>query len=410
MEREVYVYLDLDMKPVLIGKLWSRVRKESESASFEYDRAWQSDPNFFSIEPSLMGGIGQHHTQADKKIFGALGDSAPDRWGRVLMRRAERLRAKEANQPPRTLFEIDYLLNVNDEARMGALRFSTNKNGPFLADKDHQPIPPLIDLPRLLAAANHLNDDSYNHEDLALLLAPGSSLGGARPKASVRNTSGDLLIAKFPSDKDEYSVVLWEALALSLAKKCGIEIADFRVEKILNKPVLLSKRFDRIGKRRIPFLSGMSMLSLNDNDSASYLEMADAIRAYGASPIEDLHQLWRRILFNVMIANTDDHLRNHAFLFQNLKGWRLSPAYDLNPVPMDIKPRILTLNIDEYDGEGTIEHVLSVAEYFELNSIKALSIVNELKNVISHWRSDAKTFGLSPQEIERMSSAFIGIL
>src|SRR5580698_344428 len=224
MDKEILVYLDLHGTPHLVGRLWARMRKDRESATFEYDRGWLANPQRFSLEPALKLGPGPFHAPADRTLFGAIGDSAPDRWGRVLMRRAERRRAEREGQTPRTLREIDYLLMVDDEARMGALRFSEREGGPFLADYGPKKIPPLIELPRLLSAAGRALSETDTDEDLRLLLAPGSSLGGARPKASVRDRDGSLAIAKFPSHGDNVNTVLWEALALKLASKAGIRI------------------------------------------------------------------------------------------------------------------------------------------------------------------------------------------
>jgi len=341
MDTEARVHVDLDGEPVLVGRLWARMRKGRDSASFEYDEAWLARPDRFALEPALQLGPGPFHTPSNKPMFGAVGDSAPDRWGRVLMRRAERRRAERAGETPRTLREVDYLLMVNDEARQGALRFSLEVDGPFLAANDATPIPPLVELPRLLSAAEHVVDESDSDEDLRLLLAPGSSLGGARPKASVRDGDGQLAIAKFPHRDDEIDAVRWEAVALSLAGKAGIPLPQWRLETVAGKLILLLRRFDRSDGLRIPFLSAMSMLGANDNETRSYLEFVDALRQYGAAPKRDMHMLWRRVVCSVLISNTDDHLRNHGFLYDGPDGWRLAPAYDLNPVPIDIKPRVL---------------------------------------------------------------------
>jgi serine/threonine-protein kinase HipA len=314
MDKLVYVYVDLDGKLYLVGRLWARSRKNRESATFEYADSWLQHPNRFALEPMLSLDPGPFHTPADKAIFGALGDSAPDRWGRILMRRFERRRAESSKEAIRTLQEIDYLLMVNDKTRQGALRFTTTENGPFLAIGGI-PIPPLLDLPKLLSASERIASETDTDEDLKLLLAPGSSLGGARPKASVYDKDGSFLIAKFPRSEDEINVVLWEALALALAKKAGINVTKWRVENIAGKDVLLVKRFDRYAKgKRLPFLSAMSMLGAKDNESHSYLEIADAIRQFGAKPIEDLHELWRRIVFNILIANTDDHFYQRRWM------------------------------------------------------------------------------------------------
>ena len=224
--RKIFVYADLDGVPHLVGRLWTRVRKNKEGATFEYDPAWLDNPNRFALEPALAVGPGPFHTGADLPMFGAIGDSAPDRWGRALMRRMERRRAQSEGQTPRTLHEIDYLLLVDDEAREGALRFAEYQGGPFLRQAQVKRIPPLVELPELLSAAEHVVEDTDTEEDLRLLIAPGSSLGGARPKASVRENDGHLAIAKFPRKDDEVSTVRWEAVALSLAHQAGIRRAE----------------------------------------------------------------------------------------------------------------------------------------------------------------------------------------
>ncbi len=406
METEVYVYVDIAGTPHLAGRLWAHVRKGRESATFEYDPGWFENVDRFSLEPALTLGPGTFHTPSGKLLFGTIGDSVPDRWGRVLMRRAERRRAERAGETPRTLMEIDYLLMVDDEARQGALRFAKAEGRRFLAEHEAARIPPLIDLPQLLSATEHVVGDTDSDEDLRLLLAPGSSLGGARPKASVRDRDGHLAIAKFPHKDDEINTVLWEAVALRLAAKAGISVPDWRIEHVLNKPVLLLRRFDREQGQRIPFLSAMSMLGASDNESHSYLEFVDALRHYGASPKQDMHELWRRIVFNILISNTDDHLRNHAFLYTGPDGWRLAPAYDLNPVPTDIKPRILTTAIDLDDGSAFMYLAMSVVGYFELDEGKARVIAAEVGKAVTTWREEAARLGLTQAEINRMASAF----
>jgi len=406
MDKEVFVYVDLQGTPYLVGRLWARMRKDRESATFEYDQSWLVHPERFSLEPALKLGPGPFHTPSDKPLFGAIGDSAPDRWGRVLMRRAERRRAEREGQTPRTVREIDYLLMVDDEARQGALRFAEREGGPFLAEHGPRKIPPLIELPRLLSAAEHVVSETDSEEDLRLLLAPGSSLGGARPKASVRDRDGHLVIAKFPNRGDEVNTVLWEAVALTLAAKAGIPVPAWRLETVADRPVLLLRRFDREEGIRLPFLSAMSMLDAKDNEARSYLEFVDILRQHGAAPKEDMHALWRRIVFSILISNTDDHLRNHGFLWPGPAGWRLSPAYDLNPVPTDIKPRILTTAIDLDDGTASLKLALKVASYFELSQDEAHKIAGQVGQAVSAWRRAAKKLGLTAAEIDRMASAF----
>jgi serine/threonine-protein kinase HipA len=322
------------------------------------------------------------------------------------MRRAERRRADQARQAPRTLREVDYLLMVDDEARQGALRFADREGGSFLAEIAPTKIPPLIELTRLLSAAEHVLSDTASDEDLRLLLAPGSSLGGARPKASVRDRDGHLAIAKFPSKGDEINTVLWEAVALTLAAKAGIPAPAWRLAMVAGKPVLLLRRFDRQEGARLPFLSAMSMLDAKDNETRSYLEFVDILRQHGAAPKEDMHGLWRRIVFSILISNTDDHLRNHGFLWAGPAGWRLSPAYDLNPVPTDIKPRILTTAIDLEDGTASLKLALDVCGYFELGLKEAQRIAAEVGRAVATWRKVAARIGLTAAEIDRMASAF----
>jgi len=406
MERQVFVYMDYASGPVLVGRIWSRIRNGRETATFEYDRGWLNRSDRFALEPALILAPGPYHIGADRPLFGAIGDSAPDRWGRTLMRRAERKRAERDKRPPRTLFEIDYLLLVDDEVRPGALRFSETEGGPFLAEAGSFRIPPVVELPRLLVATEHVVEDKDDDEDLRLLIAPGSSLGGARPKASVRQKDGRLAIAKFPHKDDNANVVLWEGVALTLAGHAGIQVPDWRVEPIGNKAALILDRFDRRGGIRVPFLSAMSMLGAWDGENHSYLEIADAIRQYGASPKDDLTQLWRRIVLNILISNTDDHLRNHGFLYDGATGWNLSPAYDMNPVPVDVKPRVLTTYIDPDDPSASIDLAFANAEYFGLKQKDARNMAAGIAAVVTGWRKVAERAGLKRAEIERMASAF----
>lgn len=406
MEETVWVYVDIEGVPIKAGKLWSRYRNGRESMSFEYDHFWLNHPKRFSFDPALQLVKGSFHASPDKPLFGAIDDSAPDRWGRLLMRRSERKKAESEKRAARTLKEIDFLLLVDDEARQGALRFKREGEDSFLSTYDNNHIPPLIEVGKLLTAASHVLQESDTEEDLRLLLAPGSSLGGARPKASVRDRDGQLAIAKFPKKDDEYDIIAWEAIALSLASKAGIIVPEWRLESAGRRRILLSRRFDRRNNIRIPFLSAMSVLEAKDNEMHSYLEIADAIRQMSAFPKEDLQNLWRRIVFNVLISNVDDHLRNHAFLYTGLSGWRLSPAYDLNPTPQDIKPRILSTAIDLIDPSASIDLALDVAHYFELNEIQSKKILREVGEATALWHKEAEKLKMKKTELDRMASAF----
>lgn len=405
MDKKIFVHIDILESTHLVGILWTRVKGKSETASFEYARDWLSKKNAFSLEPALMLTEGSFHSGSDKPLFGSIGDSAPDRWGRMLMRRAERRNAATEKRTPRTLFESDYLLQVSDLSRLGALRFSLEEDGPYLSSNNS--IPPLIELPKLLSASLAINNDNENIDELQLVLAPGSSLGGARPKASVIDKNGDLLIAKFPHKDDDVDVVKWEAVCLKLAKDSGLLVPEWRLERVGDLSVLLLKRFDRYKKSsRIPFISALSMLDAKDNETRSYLEIADILRLHGASTKNDLKELWKRIVFNILVSNTDDHLRNHGFLYQDIDGWRLSPAYDLNPTPIDIRPRILSTNITMEDATGSLDLVYEVADSFELILKESRNIVSDMKKVVASWNLIARDFKLSKNAIERMRSAF----
>lgn len=278
--------------------------------------------------------------------------------------------------------------------------------GAFLATHNAERIPPLVGLPRLLSAAENVVSDSDSDEDLRLLLALGSSLVGARPKVSVRGRDGHLAIARFPHEDDEYNSVLWEAVALTLAAKAGITVPDWRVEAAADRPVLILHRFDRTHGMCIPFLSAMSIPGARDNEARSYLEFVDVLRQHGAASKLGMHALWRRIVLSILISNTDDHLRNHGFLYAGPDGWRIAPAYDLNPIPTDIKPRVPATAIDLDDGTASLDLAVEVAEYFELDAEHARTIAAEVRQAVATWRQDAARLGLTQAEIERMASTF----
>lgn len=404
MDQAVLVYIDLEGDLLLVGRLWDHLRKGRESLSFEYDRSWLSHPQRFALDPSLQLVEGSFHASSDKPLFGALDDSAPDRWGRMLMRRSERMQAVQEKRTPRTLREIDFLLKVDDEARQGALRFQKGEH--FLTTYPKNHIPPLISIGKLLNATTRFLQEKDSFEDLQLLLAPGSSLGGARPKASIKDKDGHLVIAKFSRQEDEIDAIRWEALALTLAAKAGIEVPEWRLESVGKKTVLISRRFDRKDGKRIPFLSAMSALQAKDNETHSYIEIADVIRQMSGAPHLDLKALWRRIVFNVLISNVDDHLRNHAFLYLGSSNWRLSPAYDLNPTPIDIRPRVLSTAIDLVDPTASIFLAFDVISYFDLTLPEAKTVAQEVKDAVAAWRKEAAKLKIKQAEIDRMASAF----
>lgn len=404
MQRELRVFIDIAGEAVSVGRLWARLRGGRPSASFVYDDAWRQRRGAFALSPSLPLAAGQFHS--NDPLFPAFTDPAPDTWGQKLMRRAERARAEQEGRQPRTLFDVDFLAGVDDRTRLGALRFKDPDSDAFLTTTG-APVPPLIDLPALLGATDRIDRGRETNSDIALVLAPGTSLGGARPKASVRDKDGGLLVAKFPKRDDDWPVTRWEAILLSLAASAGIDVPQWRLETIARRAVLLLGRFDRTAAGgRIPFMSAMTALDATDHGNQhSYLELADFLRQQGSRPDRDLRQLWRRIVFNVLVSNTDDHLRNHAFL-RDAGGWHLSPAFDMNPCPLDVKPRIHALAIDELDGTASLDIVLSVAPRFGLRRDEADAIIAEVGAAVATWRAAAKSFKLKPREIDRMASAF----
>ena len=403
MQRELFIYLDIKGAPVLAGRLWARERAGKETSSFAYDPAWLRRKGAFALSPTLMLTGGQFQAQGLPNVFG---DTAPDSWGRKLMLRRERARARKAKTQPRTLFEIDYLAGVDDRTRIGALRFKDAEDGPFLTTTG-EPVPPLISLPRLLSATDRIERDEETEEDLLLVLAPGTSLGGARPKATIRDADDRLLIAKFPKRDDDWPIPTWEAVLLKLAEQAGLDVPPWRLEEIAGKPVLLVTRFDRSADGgRIPFMSAMTALDATDHGpQRSYLEIVDAIRQMGSKPDADIEELWKRVAFSILVSNTDDHLRNHALLHDG-RGWRLSPVYDLNPCPVDVKPRVHALAIDEADATSSLETALEVAELFGIKPERARAFAAAIGAVTSGWRNVAKSLGLTTAQIERMESAF----
>ncbi len=399
------VHLSTDGGTRQIGRARSNRARGKETVVFEYADEWLRDADRFELEPELPLTRGGFAPPVGQAIHGFLGDSAPDTWGRKLMQRAERRRAEREGRAVRTLMESDYLLGVSDETRLGALRFRRVGEERFLADS-RSGVPALVDLGRLLQSTERILRDEETDEDLQLIFAPGSSLGGARPKASVVDQHGRLSIAKFPKESDDYSMETWEEIALRLAERAGIVTAGHELLHVAGKAVLLSRRFDRGEGRRIPFLSAMAMLGAKDGEGGSYPEMVDALARHGADAKRDARALYRRVAFNVLVSNVDDHLRNHGFLKMDRSGWILSPAYDLNPVPADLKARVLTTNIDLEESTCSIDLLEASAGYFALSLGEAREILKEVAAATSTWRDVARQAGAPAKEIHRMASAF----
>ena len=409
-EKKIYVYENWSSEiPRELGILYVSNVRGTETFSFEYNEEYLKNPLACSIDPDLELFQGRQFTY-QKPNFGMFSDSAPDRWGRTLMDRRERFRAKEEGRKPRTLLTSDYLLGVYDESRMGALRFALEKGGPFLSSDSEESVPPWTTLRTLEEASREFEKDENVLSDkwLSQLLKPGSSLGGARPKATVRDVDGSLWIAKFPSKHDETNVGSWEKVVHDLAKICGLNVPESRLETFSRHGgTFIVKRFDRIGSRRIHFSSAMTMLGKVDgasaHDGTSYLEIADFIIKNGAKPKEDLTELWKRIVFNMAVSNTDDHLRNHGFILSN-NGWRLSPAYDMNPNPAGDG---LALNISENDNSIDINLALSTHKFYRLEKDEAANIAAEICLAVSrNWEKTASKHGISRSMIELMRPAF----
>ena len=406
---EVLVYADWEgfEHPTLVGTLRSATVRQKEHFEFTYADDWLLSGHALKLDPALALFSGPQHGESGRN-FRIFLDSCPDRWGRTLIKRREAIIARRESRRPSVLYEIDYLLGVHDLHRSGALRFKRELDGNFLDDHDRFAAPPLSSLAELERAARMLEEDtgadSEHLQWLNTLLAPGSSLGGARPKACLFDDDRHPWIAKFPSIQDDHDVGAWEYVAYRLALKAGLEMSESHVKK-LGGPhhIFVTKRFDRKPKSRVHFTSAMTQLGYYDGDEgASYLELAQFLTEQGSYAREDLAQLWRRIVFSVAISNTDDHLRNHGFVFRD-GGWRLSPAFDINPVtPADG----LRLNITDSDNSLDFGLALEVIDFFRLGPSRAAKIMDEVLAAVADWRSVAASARIGKSEQDRMASAF----
>jgi serine/threonine-protein kinase HipA len=409
----VEVYLDAGQRvmPDLMGTLHCQRSGKGELFSFKYATAWLDQAEAFAFDPDLALAEGRQYPSADRSNFGIFTDSAPDRWGRVLMQRRENARARRERQRPRTLMEWDFLLGVHDETRLGALRFKIPE-GPYVDSDTKFAAPPLTSLRELQAASlqfeQHLNDEEHPEyaKWLAQLIGPGSSLGGARPKASGRDEQGDLCIAKFPSRQDTRDVGAWELVANSLARKAGIQVPGARALRFEESAytTFLVKRFDRAAEgRRIAFVSAMTLTQRKDGEAgASYLELVDLLQSRGANTLADCEQLFRRVLLNIRIHNTDDHLRNHSF-FVNAQGIRLSPAYDINP---SVDRNELSLAIDESEATCDVSVAMDAHKAYGISAAQAGTALKSVNVAVGTWRSEANRFGIPRAEQSLMAAAF----
>lgn len=410
-QKIIYVYDDFSFdEPVLLGKLYAGKIKGGESFSFEYDAEWLKRTVLpVDIDPELPAFLGRQYP-TEKNIFGLFADASPDRWGRVLMNRRERILADKEGRKPRKLQDSDYLLGVYDETRIGGIRLKNDMTGSFLSDDRETAAPPWATLRTLEEASRNFENDEAGLSEkwLNQLIKPGSSLGGARPKATVVDPQGQLWIAKFPSKNDENDTEAWEKVVHDLARMCGLHVPDSKVEKFSRLgSTFLVKRFDRKRDKRIHFASAMTLLGKTDGasagDGSSYLDLVSFIKSNGANPKADLIELWKRIVFNMAVTNSDDHLRNHAFILTRT-GWILSPLYDVNPVPYGDE---LSLNVDEADNRISLELAISVSPKFGISKTDAEVYADEMiKNIRDNWERLASVYGLSRSQIEDMRPAF----
>lgn len=410
-QKTIFVYDDFSTdQPVLMGSLYVNVIKGGESYSFEYDKGWLKKTGLtLTLDPELMPYSGRQYPTG-KNIFGLFADASPDRWGRVLMNKRERILAEKEGRKPSKLYDSDYLLGVYDETRMGGIRFKVNQEGPFLSDDNETAAPPWATLRTLEEASRNFENDETGLTEkwLNQLIKPGSSLGGARPKVTVVDTKDQLWIAKFPSKNDENDTGAWEIVAHDLAALCGLNVPEAKLEKFspLGSTFLI-KRFDRLGSKRVHFASAMTLLGKKDGasaaDGSSYLDIAAFIKSYGAQPKKDLIELWKRIVFNMAVTNTDDHLRNHAFILTD-KGWILSPLYDVNPVPYGDE---LSLNVDEDDNSISIDLAVQTAVKFGISKSDAEAVAEDILQIVrDNWERIAARYALTRRQIEEMRPAF----
>ena len=410
-QKTIFVYDDFSTdQPVLMGSLYVNVIKGGESYSFEYDKGWLKKTGLtLTLDPELMPYSGRQYPTG-KNIFGLFADASPDRWGRVLMNKRERILAEKEGRKPSKLYDSDYLLGVYDETRMGGIRFKVNPEGPFLSDDKETAAPPWATLRTLEEASRNFENDETGLTEkwLNQLIKPGSSLGGARPKATVVDSKNQLWIAKFPSKNDENDTGAWEIVAHDLAALCGLNVPEAKLEKFspLGSTFLI-KRFDRLGSKRVHFASAMTLLVKKDGasaaDGSSYLDIAAFIKSYGAQPKKDLIELWKRIVFNMAVTNTDDHLRNHAFILTD-KGWILSPLYDVNPVPYGDE---LSLNVDEDDNSISIDLAVQTAVKFGISKSDAEAVAEDILQIVrDNWERTAAGYALTRRQIEEMRPAF----
>lgn len=407
-QRQILVYGDWTRDdPVLLGQLRFQYGRGKEVSSFVWSEEFLDGGFRPFLDPDVVAAPGEYF--CSDGMFGMFQDAAPDSWGRKLVDRKELYDAERSRRAVRALSEADYLLEIFDRTRIGALRFKESADGDFRSSDSRMAAPPWTSLRALQDSARRFEEDADDFDEkwLVLLFAPGSSLGGARPKANVTDENGDLWIAKFPARNDRYDVGAWEFLVHELAREAGIDVPEARLERFSDEgSTFLCKRFDRQGPRRIHFASAMTMLGCTDRQESgngTYVDIAEFLVRQSSNAAKDLSQLWRRIVFSLLVSNTDDHLRNHGFLM-NEKGWRLSPAFDLSANVR--RAGGLTLTMDGKTPIRSVDDILSFAALFRLKENEAREIVSQVACAVRGWRVQAGRLGIGRQEMLQYEGCF----
>ncbi len=406
MER-LFVYADFDWldAPAIVGELSFDSVRGNETYSFSYDKEWLAKYGDVFLSEDLQNFPGVQYTRPERDIFSCFSDALPDRWGCTLLNRREQIEAADEKRPVKRLTSFDYLMGIDDATRMGGLRFAKTKGGEFINVDQNLRVPPLASVRELIHAAHEIEESEEKQQLpakkwLVQLLHPGTSLGGARPKATVVDEEGKLTVAKFPSRKDDYDVALWEHFCHVMGRKAGLNVAETRIINGENHHVLLSKRFDRNDEgKRIHFASALTLLGLEDGDNAStgfgYPDIVDFIIRHGSNVEQNLEELYRRVVFYIIVGNSDDHFRNHGFLLSR-KGWELSPAYDINPTLQENQ----SLLINRSTNESDLNILLMSADDYMLSKDKAEKILSEVEVAMKSWQTEARRLGIPQRDID----------
>lgn len=411
--KKLFVYADFDWldTPQLIGELSYDSVRGSETYGFSFAKEWLAKYGDVFLSEDLQNYTGIQYTRPERDIFACFSDALPDRWGRTLLNRREQIAASDEKRAVCRLTSFDYLMGIDDASRMGGFRFAETPEGKFINCEESLRVPPLANVRELMRAAHEIELSEEKHllpskKWLVQLLHPGTSLGGARPKASVIDEDGSLTVAKFPSRKDDYDVAQWEHFCHVMGRKARLNVAETRTIDGGNYHILLSKRFDRYSNgQRVHFASALTLLGLTDGDNAStgysYTDIVDFIVQHGSNVEQILEELYRRVVFYIIVGNSDDHFRNHGFLLTR-KGWELSPAYDINPTLADNQ----SLLINRSTSESDLNILLTSAGEYMLSTVKAKSIINEVESAMKSWRTEARRLGLPQRDIDMFAPRF----